>query len=229
MKKAGRLYVLITYLCVCGLLNLILFLTVNNDRLSEGVFWLAWVFAFPVGIALALFSYFYTGKGEIIAKAPVAHLVTYSASAVFLVVGIVFMYFNITSFVFPIIFYSFLVVALVIFALPLFFAASTVSANQKYTRDKVLFIRMLKVDLEDCLPYCKEASLANAINGLAEAVRFSDPMSHPSLAGVEAELTAAAAALKTLLQTNDTEAAQAKIGQIKALIESRNSRCKMLK
>ena len=61
MKKRFHIITLLSLLIVCGLLNLILFLTIPDARLSEGVFWMAWAFAFPFFLTVAILSTWLVG------------------------------------------------------------------------------------------------------------------------------------------------------------------------
>ena len=59
--------------------------------------------------------------------------------------------------------------------------------TEKETYGKTSYIRNLRADIE--LLNAKDSDAANAINKLAEAVRFSDPMSHSMLFGLEHKIS----------------------------------------
>jgi hypothetical protein len=109
------------------------------------------------------------------------------------------------------------------------YAVSYVERNQKQTKQKVLYIRMLKADVDDCVARTSDAAVIAALNDLSERVRFSDPMSHPSLTGIETELTTTVAMISAALGADDAAQATELIKKACALLESRNNRCIMLK
>lgn len=230
MKKTGRLLIWIAFVLVCVLLNVILFLTVDDARLESGVFWMGWAFAFPWNLLIATAIFFWTQRGSTdLVKLPVALTVSYFAFAVYLVLGIIFMYCPINAFTVPLIIELTVTVVYVIVAMYAVYAATYVERNQKQGKQKVLYIRMLKADVDGCVARTTDPALIAALQDLSERVRFSDPMSHPSLAGVEMELSTTVTLLATALTQGETARANELIARACALLENRNSRCIMLK
>ena len=229
MKKTGRYLILTAFVLVCALLNLIIFLTVKDARLESGVFWLGWSFAFPLNLLIAGAVCWWTSKGDGLIRMTVAQTVSYAAFAVYLVLGLIFMYLPIEKIVLPLILELIVTVVYIIAVMYFVYGASYIEKNQKETKAKVLYIRMLQADVDDCLPKTADAEVVAALKDLSESVRFSDPMSHPALGGVESELSATVAAISAALDSGDNVKATELIGKTKALLESRNKRCIMLK
>ena len=94
---------------------------------------------------------------------------------------------------------------------------------------KNLYIRMLKADVDDCIARTGDPTVIAALQDLSERVRFSDPMSHPALGGIEIELSTTVATIAAALSESDTARATALITKACTLLESRNQRCIMLK
>ncbi|MBO5355242.1 MAG: hypothetical protein J6B09_04155 [Clostridia bacterium] len=229
MKRSTRLLVLISFLLVSVLLNVILFLTVDDARLDTAVFWMAWAFAFPWNLLAAVLIFFWTAKGDALIKLPVAQTVSYAAFVVYLVLGLIFMYLPIEKITFPLILELIVTVAYILIAMYSVYAVNYIGENQKKTKQKVLYIRMLQADVLDCVPLTQDAAICTALNDLAESIRFSDPMSHPALAGVEGELSLTVSGIAASLREGDTQKAAQLIATAKAQLESRNKRCIMLK
>lgn len=97
--------------------------------------------------------------------------------------------------------------------------------TEKETYGKTSYIRNLRADIE--LLNAKDSDAANAINKLAEAVRFSDPMSHSMLFGVEHKISEKFNMLKD--NTDNSSMVIAICGDMQQLLKERNERCKTLK
>ncbi len=230
MKKTGRYLILISVALIAVLLNVILFLTVPEGRTDKGVFWLAWVFAFPVNLLAFLLAHLWTGKdGSALVQMPVAYYITFVFAGIYLGIGAVLMYFPIKAITFPLILLISVFVINVIVAMWAVFGASYIINNERYTKEKVMTLAFLRTDIEDIVARASDETLAKKLSSLADAVRFSDPMSHPSLAGKEAEISAKVSVLGELVKRGDVEGALGTISEIQRLLEERNRRCKILK
>ena len=230
MKKKSALSLLVPVLIAVALLNLILFLTVPNGRTELKVFWLGWAFAFPVNLALAAGVFALMDKKQVEAFMRTAvQRVVIIASAVYLVFGIVLMYAPIYAITFPAV-VEVMVTGGYLIALYFTFAPLTqIKDSQQEVKTKVVFIKLLQADLEACFPYVTDSSLLAALKKLSDKIRFSDPMSHPSLAGCESELSEAVAKIASKVKGGNVDDIADDIKLAESLIESRNSRCKILK
>ncbi|MBR3862953.1 MAG: hypothetical protein IKM42_04790, partial [Clostridia bacterium] len=151
MRKTVRYLILIGFVLVCILLNVILFLTVNDQRLSSGVFWMAWAFAFPWNLLASTCVFFWTKKGDAdLVRMPVALTISYGAFAVNLVVGAILMYAPIEKIVAPLIIELIINVAYVLVCMYTVYATEYIVRNQKEVKQKVSYIRILKADVDDC-------------------------------------------------------------------------------
>lgn len=105
---------------------------------------------------------------------------------------------------------------------------STVEALGAKVKAKVFYIKSLQGDVESMVPRAGDAALAKELKVLAEALRFSDPMSSPQLAGVENQMEAKVVALGSVVGS-DAAAASALCAELQQLIAERNRKCKLLK
>ena len=88
---------------------------------------------------------------------------------------------------------------------------------------KVFYIKSLQVDAEMLANTETDPEVKVALTKLAEAIRFSDPMSNEVLADIEAEIAAKVKELKTA--ENKAEI----IKVLDSLITERNKKAKLLK
>ncbi len=231
MKKASRYLILISAALIAVLLNVILFLTVPDGRTEAGVFWLAWTFAFPVNIIAFVLVFFWTGKrgANELVQMPIAYYISFVFAGIYLAVGAVLMYLPIKAFAFPVILLMSVSVVYIIVAMWAVLGAEYIMKNERYTKEKVMFIAFLRADIEDLAGRTADAALSAKLSALADAVRFSDPMSHPSLMGQESAISAKVAQVGELITKGNTESALSAVSEIERLLEERNRRCKILK
>lgn len=90
-------------------------------------------------------------------------------------------------------------------------------------QEKVFYLKSLQVDVELLARQETDPETRTQLEKLAEKLRFSDPMSHPQLSGLESALSAKIAELKTAPEK------QTLIQEANALLEERNAKCKILK
>lgn len=88
---------------------------------------------------------------------------------------------------------------------------------------KRAFVQFLQLDVEAIAEAEADAEVKAELNKLAEAVRFSDPMSHEMLAELEARINAKVEELKSADNKSDL------IKEINMLLFERNKKCKILK
>lgn len=230
MKKT-KIALLISELLVFGLLALILFVTIPDARLSEKAFWIAFAFAIPLNfLSVAAFTAWGFGKSAMEAiHQPPALAFSGVFAFIYLVVGAIFMYFNIVKLTFLIVLLSIITVIYIIAALYFVLGTNYIADNQKEVKSKVMFIKLLELDVKNCISYAKNPEQINALTTLADKVRFSDPMSHPSLAGIESDIVTTVNRISAMLAENAEADISALISTATAQLENRNSRCIILK
>ena len=220
---------------IFAVLNLILFLTVPSARLDSTVFWIAWSFTFPLNAIVAVSIWIYihkksmTRNEDTITYLPLITYVIFIATGTYLVAGAAFMYLPVSIPVLVIIIDGIITCVYGLALYYAFFIANRISDTQKETAQKVMYIRLLESDLESCFCNVKDAAVLSKLRALSDKIRFSDPMSHPSLAACEAELSNAVMNIVTKVATSDLSDIDAAITKVESLIDFRNSRCRILK
>ena len=125
--------------------------------------------------------------------------------------------------------WSAIVVCAVVLAFSLLFVIGGQAAVKEINRidEKIkvkrAFIQFLQIDIETIAEAEADAEVKAELNKLAEAVRFSDPMSHEMLGELESRISAKVEELKT------ADNKSALIKEIVQLLLERNKKCKILK
>lgn len=88
---------------------------------------------------------------------------------------------------------------------------------------KVFFIKELQADVELLIEQEKDAEIKNALQLLAEKIRFSDPMSDDTLSKIEGTILAKASELKSSSDKMPI------IQELNLLFTERNNKCRILK
>lgn len=99
----------------------------------------------------------------------------------------------------------------------------------KKVKEKVLYVSWLRADVEGLVNQAADEDAKNALKGLAEDIRCSDPMSKSELAAIEGKIEAKVAALATAVAAADADGIKALCEEARQLIDERNRKCKILK
>ena len=150
-------------------------------------------------------------------------------TAIYLVAGLIFMYLPIEEITFPLILFVSVTVLYVIAAALSMHGAGYIGSTEKEVKDKRLFIKLLEADVLDCMEKASEESSKDLLKRLAEDIKYSDPMSHPSLMGIEAELSATVGNISLQLSEDPAKDVTSSVSKAQTLLKSRNNRCIMLK
>lgn len=231
MKKINRYLILTAIVLVCAVANVILFLTVPDGRTDTGVFWLVWTFMTPVALLAACALHLWGTRksaGDLVSMTVVYYLSVIFTLA-YLTAGLIFAYLPWKKMVLPLIVELVITAAYILAAMYFLRGAEYIRAEETHTRGKVLYIRFLKADVDDCIAKAQSEELKAALAQLSDNVRFSDPMSHPSLAAIEGELTATVAEISEKIDREEESEAMALVDKAQKALEKRNSRCLMLK
>ena len=96
-------------------------------------------------------------------------------------------------------------------------------------KTQTFFIKSLTVDAETLMASAKDDAIKAECRKVAEALRYSDPMSSDALASAESAITIKFAQLQSAVQANDKEKAIPMADELLILIADRNKKCKLLK
>ena len=231
MKKSFNLITITSFILISVILNIIIFLTIPEGRASEDGFWFVWAFTFPLNLVIMSLGLLYANKKstDAVTRVPVVLYITTIAFVVYLVGALVFfMYAPNLNFKAAIVFEAIVTALYLIVIMYTLFGLGYIAKNKKNTKDKILFIKLLKADVDSCLAYADEKG-ATLINALSEKIRFSDPMSHSSLQECEREISALVFNLRMRMKDGEALDLEKEIKKIENLLEYRNERCKILK
>lgn len=108
-------------------------------------------------------------------------------------------------------------------------AGDAVSETDDRIRTKTAFIRTLTAEAEQLTAAAKTAELKAAVKKVAEAVRYSDPMSDAALTEIEGQIQSGFADLQSAVAAEDAARADAAANALLLLIDARARKCKLLK
>ncbi len=229
MKTFSRAPMLIGLGLMLALFNLVVFL-LPVDR--SNAFWAAYIFA-TVAFLLQI-VYFELSFGDaknlkhIFFGYPVAYLGT-----IYLVLQLIFSAVVMISEALEV--QTTVIVSAILLAGSLMLLAAAVFSRAEITttEDKVKakrqYIDFLYTDLESLQARAAAPEAKAVLKKLAEAVRYSDPMSAPELVALENEIIAKAGGLKPLVEASNLEALKKASEEITALLAERNAKCKIMK
>ncbi|MBQ8322822.1 MAG: hypothetical protein IJX91_02530 [Clostridia bacterium] len=238
MKKTGRILLLLAFVLVAFALNAIVFLTAPERSIYTPVFWVTWAFAVPWNLIWCVGLHLWASKknGDEIVQMPIAYYLCYLFGGAYITVACLFIYKiplvyedvvnNVTI---PLVIEIVLMAAHILVAGYSIFGAAYIARNERHVKQKVLFIRLLKSDVDGCAAAAKGVETKKALQDFADKIRFSDPMSHAALAGVEAELSATVEQIVAKIAEGAEEEAVELVKKGELQLERRNSRCLLLK
>ena len=216
-------------LIVYAFVNLVMFLNVDALRTDSAVFWIGWATAFPLQLLiLAYLGFALKWKNAIIQK-PALYPIILAGSLLYLVAGLVFMFAPIESIMATVITEAALTSVYVIVLFCVKRGVDFIVESQAYTRKKVGFLKLLKADVDDVIRITADASVTSALAQLSDNIRYSDPMSSPSLVSYETAISDCVLKASSSVRAGDNATALHYIGEANRLLESRNQRCKLLK
>lgn len=221
MKKKGMAYAVLAI--VFALINVIAF-AVPTAKTST--FWIAYVFttiAFVVQIGVWQFAF----KSEDKLKSKFLGIPIISVGITYLVIQIIaFAVFLIFPFV-P--YWIAIIVSAIILGISGVCLIGTDIAKKEIERveekvgKKVFFIKALQIDIEMLAKDETDADTKEALNKLAQKIRFSDPMSVDEIADLEEKISSKIAELKTAEYKSEI------ITELNLLLTERNEKAKLLK
>lgn len=232
MKKQFGFIALASFVLISIVLNVVVFLTAPEGRVAEGGFWLVWSFTFPLNLLISIGALLYLMRKstDAIIHVPVTLIITVVFFAIYVFVAFKFFFYAIVLNTTIAIIVEAAITAVYIIAIMLsLFALGYIETNQKLTKRKVLFIRLLKSDVDACIPFVKSPEIVKLLNKFSEKIRFSDPMSHDSLKTYEDEISEIVAAISMKARSGEEEGIAEAIKKADILLDFRNDRCKILK
>ena len=108
-------------------------------------------------------------------------------------------------------------------------AIAEVERIDEKVKTQTFFIKSLTIDAETLMASAKDEAIKAECRKVAEALRYSDPMSSDALASVESAINIKFADLQIAVQANNKEKSLAVADELIILIGDRNRKCTMLK
>jgi hypothetical protein len=116
-----------------------------------------------------------------------------------------------------------------VFAIITLIVRNNAESLESNVREKRFYLQSLVTDLQGLADRTEDAVLKKHLKALSEAVRFSDSVSHESLAPLEMKIEVLGAELENLAANEDNAGAFEKIKEIEDSLAERNRKAKALK
>ena len=232
-KKSSFGNIILIFSAAFVLYNVVLFLVANFDGHGAG-FWLSYVFMLIAFGSLAVCGALVSSRGAqtkdwIFGFPVIKHSFIYLISE--LVVSIIFMALDASDLSWKA---GFVVqrIRLAVFiglVATTFMAKSTVEKTELKVKDASTYIRLLETDAEMVAAKADDASTKAAFLKLAEAIRYSDPMSNPSLFELEKQIAQHINTADRCVFAKDYAGAIWCCNKAQQLLSERNMKTKALK
>lgn len=108
-------------------------------------------------------------------------------------------------------------------------SADIVSAMDEKIKTQTLFIKLLTLDAENLILRAYDDNSKELCRKVYETVRYSDPMTHSTLADIESMITLKFDELKNAVIEGNDETIDLLANDVIVLVKERNNRCKVLK
>ena len=200
---------------------------------KEGGFWLGWIFSLIATIVTTAMPYLMVKNGKevkSILDGFSVHFVTLIYFAAQLVLGLFCMILNDNAIVLQVILEIILHAVYAFFIIASFMGKNIVSGIEQNQKEKVYFVKSIASDLSLVAGKIQDSDLKKKAEKVAEIAKYSDPMSSPSLAGLEGTISTKVEELKdAVADGKSTEEIAAILERIEDKFVERNEKCKLLK
>lgn len=199
----------------------------------EPTFWISYVFML-IAFCVAALSAVQLGQSGMALRdwlfgyPIVRHCVIYVV--VELILSMLFMGFeNAMKWVFPFVMQTLLLGAYGILLISCFISKTAITEVHNKVEQKTRYISLLQVDAQMLCAKCNDDELKNKCQKLAEAIRYSDPVSNEALAALEAQLGNTIKACSDAITAGNIGLANELCDQAILQLQERNLKCKALK
>ena len=233
MKKTFKQYAILWAILLAAY-NIIVFAVrpiVGFVRLYDARFWISWgcvILAFLVQLLLARKAFQSENKDRFFLNIPLI-TVSYMALVVMIVAASVLMLISDCPAWIAIIVCAVICAFSGLAVIKAEIAADAVSAVSERVKGKTQFIKSLTVDAENLMAQAKSEQTKDVCKKVYEAIRYSDPMSHDALSGIESQLSIQFAKLSEAVANDSSDLVVAITADFLAFLAERNKKCKLLK
>ena len=229
MKKGkATISIGLIYVILLGVFNLLVF-TISKTRTN--VFWLSYAFmtvAFAVQIVTMLLSFKTSDVETSFFGIPLGSFSIYYLCTS-LVVGAVFMIFQNVGFILALVIQVLILAAFLIIAVISLLARDTVQAIGDNVKQNVTNLKSVLVDVEMLASSCSDPELRQALNKLADTVKYSDPMSTAAIELVEQRIMRKISELRVSMDNNQIPDALQACKDLEMLYIERNKKLALSK
>ena len=231
MRKTTKMFISIGVILL-AMYNIVLF-AIAGFADHEASFWISYIFVL-LAFGMAALTFVYLGKsGMILRDWLFGYPIMYHCAiyiVVELVLSVIFMLFEYDlGWVLPFVLQILLMGVYAVFMLSCFASKAAITQVGEKVEKKTRYIALLQADVQVLCQKCADPELKIKLQKLAEDVRFSDPMSDPSLEELESKLSATVTACGEALDGGDLILAAEMQGKASDLLVERNVKCKALK
>lgn len=233
MKKYFKFYG-ICWAIAFVVFNIITFISTGNtvgiSNASAG-FWVGYVFITIVFVANLVCSFLFFKEeniDKIFLKLPIIYI-AYIALIVSLITGAIAMAIPAIPYWVGIVVD---VVILAVYAIAIVqanAAADVVSEIDNRVKAQTFFIKSLTADAQNLMSFAKSDDVQTECKKVYESIRYSDPMSNDALAEIESQIQNEFKTFDEAVKKDNTELVKNSANEIIALMNKRNSKCKVLK
>lgn len=211
--------------------TIITFVIWGDDK--EGGFWLGWCCSLLATVITTAMPYLMVKNGKEVKSILDGFSVYYVTLIYFvaqLILGLVCMIFNDNAIVVLVILEVILHAVYAFFIIGSFMGKNIVSGIEQNQKEKVYFVKSLATDLALVAGKVQDPDLKSKVEKVAEIAKYSDPMSSPNLASLEASISSKVEELKDSVADGKSSDEIIKIlDRIEEKFIERNEKCKLLK
>lgn len=233
MKKYFKFYG-ICWAIALVVFNIITFISTGNtvgiSNAGAG-FWVGYIFITIVFIGNLVCSFLFFKEeniDKIFLKLPIIYI-AYIALIVSLIAGAIAMAIPVIPYWVGIVVD---VVILAVYAIAIVqanTAADVVSEIDDRLKAQTFFIHSLTVDAQTLMSFAQSDDVKTECKKVYESIRYSDPMSNDALAEIESQIQNEFNTFDDAVKKDNTELVKNSANKIIALMNKRNSQCKVLK
>lgn len=222
---------------MAGAIPLIIFLVYTlivmlliSDK--EGGFWLSWSFSLIATLIVLAVPFFVVKDGKELKSIFQGFSILAVTTIYFiaqLVLGALLMLLSFMPISIVIILEVLLLAAYVVILMLSMAGKNIVSNIEQNQKEKVYFVKSVSVDLSMAANKISDEAVKKVVNKISETAKYSDPMSSPTLSGLESQISIKVEELKNAVEENDMEKVSTIANKIEQLFTERNEKCKLLK
>ncbi len=231
MKNKSFIVSLISQTILYGVANLFLFLLLPPAKIALASFWVSWSFTFPFCLLTTILVTVYSSKrkNQIITKLPLILAIQYSAVLVYLIAGLVLMFYGPLSLKPAWLVESVITSIYLILIMYAVVSTNYISKSIKLTKSKIFYIKSLQTEIDNCIPMVQDQAIVQSLISLSEKIRYSDPMSSDSLKQREETIQNLICEIVNNITNETYDAVPSLISKASIEIDARNNLCKTLK